>query len=60
MENENMTPRPDRQLESRETLSSEMNLRLSQEIDPMISMIHAQMNTAINSAMSDQVTAEIQ
>ena len=38
-----------------ETFKKEVNLRLSQEMDSMMSMVHAQINRAISSAISDRV-----
>ena len=41
-----------------ETFKKEVNLRLSQEMDSMMSMVHAQINRAISSAISDRVIPE--
>ena len=46
--------------QSFETFSNEFNLRLSQEMDPMMSMIHSQINRAITTAIAGRVIAEIQ
>ena len=39
--------------------TNEVNLRLFQEMDSMMSMVHAQINRAISSAISDGVIPEI-
>ena len=41
---ENMIPRQDRFQETMETFTSEFNMRLSQEMDSMMSMTHSQIN----------------
>ena len=43
-----------------ETFTNEINLRLSQEMDSMMSMMHSQINRAINSAIAERVIPEIQ
>ena len=43
-----------------ETFSNEFNLRLSQEKDSMVSMMHSQINRAITTAIAERVTPEIQ
>ena len=43
-----------------ETFSNEFNLRLSQEMDSMMSMVHNQINRAISTATSEIVIPEIQ
>ena len=39
---ENMIPRQDRLIESMDTFTNDINLRLSQEMDSMMSMMHTQ------------------
>ena len=46
--------------QSFETFTNEFNLRLSQERDSMMSMVHNQMNRAISTAISERVIPEIQ
>ena len=46
--------------QSFETLSNEFNLRLSQEMDSMMAMVHSQINRAISAAISEKVLPEIQ
>ena len=46
--------------QSFETFSNEFNLRLSQEMDSMMSMVHNQINRVINTAISERVIPEIQ
>ena len=46
--------------QSFETFSNEINLRLSQEMDSMLSMVHNQINRAISTAISERVIPEIQ
>ena len=46
--------------QSFETFSNEFNLRLSQEMGSMMSMVHNQINKAINTAISEKVIPEIQ
>ena len=57
---ENEIPRQDRFHETMETFTSEFNMRLSQEMDSMMAMMHSQINRAINSAMVERVIPEIQ
>ena len=47
-------------VESMETFLNEINLRLSQEMDSLVTMMHSQINRAISSAISDRVIPEIQ
>ena len=46
--------------QSFETFTNEFNLRLSQEIDSMMSMVHNQINRAISIAISERVIPEMQ
>ena len=46
--------------QSFENFTSEFNLRLSQEMDSMMSMVHSQINRAINTAISERVIPENQ
>ena len=46
--------------QSFETFSNEFNLRLSQEMDYMMAMVHNQINRAISTAISEKVLPEIQ
>ena len=46
--------------QSFETFSNEINLRLSQEMDSMMSMVHNQINRALSTAISERVIPEIQ
>ena len=55
---ENMIPRKDRFQETMETFTSEFNMRLSQEMDSMMSMMHNQINRAINTAITERVIPE--
>ena len=55
----NNFPRHGGILESLETFTNEVNLRLYQEMDSMMSMVHAQINRAISSAISGKVIPEI-
>ena len=57
-ENESIRQNDVRQ--SFETFSNEFNLRLSQEIDSMMSLVHNQINRAISTAISERVIPEIQ
>ena len=43
-----------------ETFTSEFNMRILQEIYSMISMMHAQINRAITSAIAERAIPEIQ
>ena len=56
---ENNFPRHEGILESFETFTNEVNLRLSQEMDSMMSMVHAQINRAFSSAISGKIIPEI-
>ena len=53
-------PRQDDIRQSLETFSNEFNLRLSQEMDSMMSMMHSQINRAISNAIAERVIPEIQ
>ena len=57
---ENNLPRQDDIRQSLETFSNEFNLRLSQEMDSMMSMMHSQINRAISNAIAERVIPEIQ
>ena len=46
--------------QSFETFSNEFNLRLSQELDSMMSMMHSPINRAITTAIAERVIPEIQ
>ena len=46
--------------QSFETFTNEFNLRLSQEMDSMMSMVHNQINRSISTAISERVIPEIQ
>ena len=46
-------PRQDRILESMQTFPNEISMRLSQEMDAMMSMMHPQINRAISSMISE-------
>ena len=56
--NENAIPRQDRFLECMETFTKETTLRLSQEMDSTMSMMHSQINRATNSATAERVIPE--
>ena len=60
LHHENNLPRQDDIRQSLETFSNEFNLRLSQEMDSMMSMVHSQINRAISNAISERVIPEIQ
>ena len=47
--------RRDKLMESMEIFSNEMNMRLSQEMDSLMSMMHSQLNRAMSSAINDRV-----
>ena len=49
---ENMIPGQDRLQETMQTFTSEFNMRLSQEMDSMMSMMHGQINRAISAAIA--------
>ena len=57
---ENVILRQDRVQETLETFTSEFNMRLSQEMDSMISLLHSQINRAISTAITERVIPEIQ
>ena len=57
---ENMIPRQDRFKETMETFTSEFNMRLSQEMDSMMSMMYSQINRSISTAIAERVISEIQ
>ena len=57
---ENISPGQDRFQETMEILTSEFNMRLSQEMDSMKSMMHTQINRAITSARAERVIPQIQ
>ena len=46
--------------QSFETFSNEFNLRLSQEMDSVMSMVHNQINRSISTAISERIIPEIQ
>ena len=46
--------------QSFETFSNEFNLRLSQEMDSLMSMMHSQINRAITTAIAERVIPEIE
>ena len=56
---ENNDHRPNEARDYLETSSNEFNLRLSQEMDSMMAMMHSQTNRAISSTISDRVISEI-
>ena len=57
---ENATPSQDKVQETLETFTSELNMRLSQEMDSMMSLMHSQINRAISTAITERVVPEIQ
>ena len=57
---ENIIPGQDRFQETMETFNSEFNMRLSQEMDSIMSMMHIQLKRAISTAIADRVIPEIQ
>ena len=57
---ENNLPRQNDIRQSLETFSNEFNLRLSQEMDSMMSMMHSQINRAISNAITERVIPDIQ
>ena len=57
---ENNLRRQNDSRQSLETFSNEFNLRLSQKMDSMISMMHSQINRAISNAITERVIPEIQ
>ena len=56
---DNAIPRQDRLFESMETFTNGINLRRSQEMDSMMSMMKSQIKGTINSAISERVIPEI-
>ena len=50
-----MVPTQGRFQETMETFTSEFNMILAQEIDLMMSMMHSQINRAINAAIVERV-----
>ena len=58
--NENVNHWPDKLLKSMEILSGEVNLRLSQVMDPLLNILQAQISTAINSAIKGRAISGIQ
>ena len=58
--NENDALRQNDVRQSFEAFSNEFNLRLSQEMDSMMSMMHSQINRAITTAIAERVIPEIQ
>ena len=57
---ENEPIRQDEVRQSFETFTNEFNVRLSQEMDSMMSIVHNQINRAISTAISERVIPEIQ
>ena len=57
---DNIIPGQDRFQETIETFTSEFNMRLSQKMEAMMSMIHTQINRALTSAIAERVIPEIQ
>ena len=57
---ENSLPRQSDVRQSFEMFSNEFNLRLSQEMDSLMSMMHSQINRAISNAISESLIPEIQ
>ena len=43
-------------MESIEVFSNEVNMRLSEEMDSLMFMMHSQINRAINTAISERYT----
>ena len=56
----NETLRQNEVRQSFETFTNEFDLRLSQEKDSMMSMVHTQINRAIRTAISERVIPELQ
>ena len=56
---ENVIPRQDRFHETMETFTSEFNMRLTQEMDSMMAMMHSQINRAINTAMDSRSVGDL-
>ena len=59
-QHENDVLRQNEIIHSFETFSNEFNLRLSQEMDSMMSMMHNQINRAVTTAINERVIPEIQ
>ena len=57
---ENTIPRQDRILEFIKISSNEIIMKLSQEMDAMMSMMHSQINRAISSTISERVFPDVQ
>ena len=57
---ENCFSRQNDVIESFETFANELNLRLSQEMDSVVALMHTRINRAISTAISEKVTPEIQ
>ena len=57
---ENNLPKQNDVRQSFETFSNEFNLRVSQEMDSRMSMMHSEVNRAINNAIAEKVIPEIQ
>ena len=57
---ENNLPSQSDVRQSFETFSNEFNLRLSQEMDSMMSLMHSQINRSVNTAIAEKVFPEIQ
>ena len=55
----NIEHKPNETRDYMETFSNEFNLRLSQEKNSMMAMMHSQINRAISSAISDRVIPEM-
>ena len=56
---ENDIHRQNEARESIEAFANEFNLRLSQEMDSVVAIMHTQINKAISSAISDRVIPEV-
>ena len=56
---ENNVPRQNEAEEYMENFTNVINLRLSQEKDSMMAMMHAQIKRAISSAISERITPEM-
>ena len=57
---ENVIPRQDRVQKTLETFTSEFNIRLSQEMNSMMSFMHSQINRALSTAITGRVIPDIQ
>ena len=57
---ENIIPEQDRFQKTMEIFTSDFNMRLSQEMDSMMSMMHSQSNRAISSTKAERVIPDIQ